>query len=140
MFPQTPYIINISPVSGHFFRTIPVPIPLNMCMHSSFRGWILLLCPPFEYNLHLRKRGCTHHIIYNCMARKTDVGYAKKNCALCSHIIESTSFKDNEGNTYNIQGSINCKNVGVIYCILCTECEKIFMSDKLVISFINDFS
>ena len=47
-----------------------------------------------------------------------------KNCALCSHIIESTSFKDNEGNTYNIQGSINCKTVGVIYCILCTECEK----------------
>jgi hypothetical protein len=37
-----------------------------------------------------------------------------KNCALCSHIIESTSFKDNEGNTYNIQGSINCKTVGVI--------------------------
>ena len=36
----------------------------------------------------------------------------------------STSFKDNEGNTYNIQGSINCKTVGVIYCILCTECEK----------------
>ena len=34
----------------------------------------------------------------------------------------STSFKDNEGNTYNIQGSINCKTVGVIYCI--TECEK----------------
>ena len=47
-----------------------------------------------------------------------------KNCALCSHIIESTSFKDNEDNTYNIQGSINCKTVGVIYCILCTECEK----------------
>ena len=47
-----------------------------------------------------------------------------KNCALCLHIIESTSFKDNEGNTYNIQGSINCKTVGVIYCILCTECEK----------------
>jgi hypothetical protein len=44
-----------------------------------------------------------------------------QNCALCSHIIESTSFKDNEGNTYNIQGSINCKTVGVIYCILCTE-------------------
>jgi hypothetical protein len=40
------------------------------------------------------------------------------------HIIESTSFKDNKGNTYNIQGSINCKTVGVIYCILCTECEK----------------
>ena len=36
----------------------------------------------------------------------------RKNCALCSHIIESTSFKDNEGNTYNIQGSINCKTVG----------------------------
>ena len=47
-----------------------------------------------------------------------------KNCALCSHIIESTSFKDNEDNTYYIQGSINCKTVGVIYCILCTECEK----------------
>jgi hypothetical protein len=31
-----------------------------------------------------------------------------------THIIESTSFKDNEGNTYNIQGSINCKTVGVI--------------------------
>jgi hypothetical protein len=42
----------------------------------------------------------------------------------CSHIIKSTSFKDNEGNTYNIQGSINCKTVGVIYCILCTECEN----------------
>jgi hypothetical protein len=38
--------------------------------------------------------------------------------------IISTSFKDNEGNTYNILGSINCKTVGVIYCILCTECEK----------------
>jgi hypothetical protein len=25
--------------------------------------------------------------------------------------------------TYNIQGSINCKTVGVIYCILGTECE-----------------
>jgi hypothetical protein len=57
------------------------------------------------------------------MARKTDVGHVAKT-ALCSHIIESTSFKDNEGNTYNIQGSINCKTVGVIYFILCTECEK----------------
>jgi hypothetical protein len=56
------------------------------------------------------------------MARKTKKACGK-NCALCSHIIESTSFKDNEGNTYNIQGSINCKTVGVIYCILCTECE-----------------
>jgi hypothetical protein len=25
--------------------------------------------------------------------------------------------------TLNIQGSINCKTVGVIYCILFTECE-----------------
>ena len=57
------------------------------------------------------------------MARKTDVRHAGKT-ALCSHIIESTSFKDNEGNTYDIQGSINCKTVGVIYCILCTECEN----------------
>jgi hypothetical protein len=57
------------------------------------------------------------------MGRKTDVGKVVKNCALCSHIIESTSFKDNEGNTYDIQDSLNCKNVGVIYCILCTECE-----------------
>ena len=24
----------------------------------------------------------------------------------------------------NFQGSTNCKTVGVIYCILCTECEK----------------
>jgi hypothetical protein len=24
----------------------------------------------------------------------------------------------------NKQGSINCKTVGVIYCILCTDCEK----------------
>jgi hypothetical protein len=71
------------------------------------------------------------------MARKTDVRHAGKT-ALCSHIIESTSFKDNEGNKYNIQGSITYKTVGVIYCILCTECEKIFMSDKLVISFINE--
>jgi uncharacterized Fe-S cluster-containing MiaB family protein len=39
-------------------------------------------------------------------------------CALCSHIIESTSFKYNEGNTYNIQSSIHCKTVGVIYCIM----------------------
>ena len=31
-------------------------------------------------------------------------------------------FKDNECNTYNIQGSIHCKTVGVIYCIPCTEC------------------
>ena len=47
-----------------------------------------------------------------------------KNCALCSHFIESTSLKDNEGNTYTIQGSINCKAVGVLYCIMCTECEN----------------
>jgi hypothetical protein len=71
------------------------------------------------------------------MARKTDVRHAGKNCALCSHIIDSTSFKENEGNIYYIQGSIHRKTVGVIYCILFTECEKIFMSDKLVISFIN---
>jgi hypothetical protein len=37
---------------------------------------------------------------------------------------KSTSFKDNEDNTYYIQGSINCKTVEVIYCILWTECEK----------------
>jgi hypothetical protein len=38
------------------------------------------------------------------MGRKAEVGQAVKNCALCLHIIESTSFKDSEGNTYNITG------------------------------------
>jgi hypothetical protein len=59
-----------------------------------------------------------------CYGKENGCRACGKNCALCSHVIESTSFKDNEGNTYNIEGSINCKTVGVIYCILCTECEK----------------
>ena len=42
-------------------------------------------------------------------------------CALCSHIIESTSFKDNEF---------------IVFCV--QNVNKIFMSDKLVISFINE--
>ena len=52
-----------------------------------------------------------------CYGKENGCRACGKNCALCLHFIESTSFKDNEGNTYNIQGSINCKTVGVIYCI-----------------------
>ena len=47
-----------------------------------------------------------------------------ENCALCKHLIESSKVKDNEGKIYNIQGDINCKTTSVIYCILCTKCEK----------------
>jgi len=47
------------------------------------------------------------------MEKKTDVWNAEKTV--------STTFNDNDGNTFNIHGSINCKTVGVIYC---TMCEK----------------
>lgn len=48
-----------------------------------------------------------------------------KNCVLCSHVIESGTFKDNDGNEYTVQGLIDCKTVGVIYGINCTECNKL---------------
>jgi hypothetical protein len=47
-----------------------------------------------------------------------------KNCALCKYLLESTTFDDNGGHTFTIQVNINCKSVGVIYCILCTKCTN----------------
>ena len=47
-----------------------------------------------------------------------------KNCVLCPHIIETDHFTDNNGNKYTIQGNINCKTVGVIYTMICTECKS----------------
>jgi hypothetical protein len=40
------------------------------------------------------------------MEKKTDVRNAEKTV--------STTFNDNDCNTFNIHGSINCKTVGVI--------------------------
>lgn len=44
--------------------------------------------------------------------RKTDVRNVEKT-ELCvdRYLIESTTFNDNYGHTFNIQGSINCKPV-----------------------------
>ena len=41
------------------------------------------------------------------------------------HIIETDHFTDNNGNKYAIQGDINCKTVGVIYAIICTQCKSL---------------
>ena len=48
-----------------------------------------------------------------------------KNCALCPHVIDGEKFNDNDGNEYTVQGNIDCKTVGVIYGIRCTECERL---------------
>ena len=48
-------------------------------------------------------------------------------CALCPHIIQTDHFTDKNGNKYTIQGNINCKTVGVIYAIKCTECKSFYM-------------
>jgi hypothetical protein len=47
-----------------------------------------------------------------------------KNCALCKYLLESTTFEDNGGHTFMIQVNINCRSVGVIYCIFCTKCNR----------------
>jgi hypothetical protein len=39
-------------------------------------------------------------------------------------LLESTTFDDNGGHTFMIQVNINCKSVGVIYCIFCTKCNR----------------
>ena len=82
--------------------------------------------PPIEsYKRGTNSKDILLHRKYNLQfyGKENGCRACGKNCALYSHIIESTSLKDNEGNTYNIHGSINCKTVGVIYSILCTECE-----------------
>ena len=48
-----------------------------------------------------------------------------QSCALCSHVIKTDNFTDNDGNEYKIQGNINCKTVGVIYNIICSHCNKL---------------
>ena len=47
-----------------------------------------------------------------------------ENYTLCKHLIESSKCQDNEGKIYNIHGDINCKTPSVIYCILCSKCDK----------------
>lgn len=60
------------------------------------------------------------------MEKKTDVRNAEKTV--------STTFNDNDCNTFNIHGSINCKTVGVIYC---TMCEKNVHAEQTGNTFTN---
>ena len=66
------------------------------------------------------------HKKHNRMFYYTEYGCKRcgKNCALCKYLIENNVFSDNDGNQFKIKGSINCKSVGVIYCIFCTKCSK----------------
>ena len=41
------------------------------------------------------------------------------------HITETDHFTDNNGNKYARQRNINCKTVGVIYAIICTQCKSL---------------
>jgi hypothetical protein len=51
----------------------------------------------------------------------------------CKYLLESTTFEDNGGHTFMIQVNINCKRVGVIYCIFCTKCNRnIYVGQKNV--------
>ena len=66
------------------------------------------------------------HSKYNKMYYSKPNGSSKceRKCVLCPHIIESQSFSDNQGNSYNIQGHIDCKTADLVYAIYCAKCQK----------------
>lgn len=47
-----------------------------------------------------------------------------KKCALCPYILNSSTFTNFRGDTFNVKNFINCKSENVVYAIFCLKCDS----------------
>ena len=83
--------------------------------------------PIVSYNRNKNIKDILEHRKHSMQLYNRENGCKRcgENYTLCKHLIESSTFQDNEGKIYNIHGDINCKTTSVIYCIFCTKCDTI---------------